>query len=174
MKACSKCGTSKPEDDFYADKRESDGLRHACKECVRASRRGTYLKNHDVEIERSRKWKAENIVRHLGYNKTWRSINPEKVSQHTRKWQKANPSKCVEIKARRRAVGSCSLANKEKIAEIYSFAKEFRDAGFDVHVDHIVPLKGKNVSGLHVEHNLRVCLAKTNLRKGNRHMETYQ
>jgi 5-methylcytosine-specific restriction endonuclease McrA len=53
-------------------------------------------------------------------------------------------------------------ANIEKIKEIYRNRKK----GY--HVDHIVPLKGVNVCGLHVENNLQYLTAQENISKGNK------
>jgi hypothetical protein len=52
-------------------------------------------------------------------------------------------------------------ADMDKIRDIYLNRPK------DCHVDHIVPLRGKNVSGLHVENNLQYLPIKENMRKHN-------
>jgi hypothetical protein len=52
-------------------------------------------------------------------------------------------------------------ANRSKIREIYANCPEGH------HVDHIIPLRGKLVSGLHIESNLQYLPAHENMKKHN-------
>jgi len=61
-------------------------------------------------------------------------------------------------------------ADLQAIKEIYKKAHKLKkETGENWHVDHIVPLKGKIVSGLHVEYNLQILTATENCKKSNRY-----
>lgn len=59
-------------------------------------------------------------------------------------------------------------ADLNAIKRIYARCAKLNANGHSVfHVDHIVPMNGENVSGLHVENNLRIIPARENMQKGN-------
>lgn len=90
-------------------------------------------------------------------------------------YYETHKAKCFEYTIRRKRVlhnQTPSWANIEQMQKIYKDCIERNNSAGCVafHVDHIIPLRGKYVSGLHVETNLRVIPAAENLKKGTGHV----
>ena len=106
----------------------------------------------------------------------WRKANPERVAELSRQTRLKHKARVLANKAKYRA----SKRNKTPIwvdkehlwliKQAYELAilrtKQF---GFLWHVDHIIPLNGVNVSGLHVIENIQVIPAAENLLKNNKY-----
>lgn len=121
--------------------------------------------------EYNRKWRERNReserARHLQYH----ADNLDKERERKLKYQKDYPAKAAAIAASRRAAKlqrTPIWADKDEIKLIYKQAASLQKLlGTPLHVDHIIPLQGKNVSGLHVADNLQIIGAKANMSKSN-------
>lgn len=145
-KLCSKCG--KPGK-FYKNKINSDGLQSQCSVC------------------------------HLEYTKAARkrfiSRNPGYQYAFTKKYRSRRPDQPIlEQKKKRATIKACtptwlSKSQWTEIKQFYKDAEYLRNyAKVWIVVDHIIPLRGRDVCGLHVPWNLQLLTAQENCSKHNK------
>jgi hypothetical protein len=172
---------------FSKSSKSKDGLRGSCKTCVALYGKQHRAKHKDRENKRTSIWgknniekrrattrrsyykhRQKNINRALKYNKE----HPETAKSNHRKWRKKNPSKITALSNKRRYAKmkrTPSWLTEDDYLFMEKFYKESirltKETGILHQVDHIVPLQGKNVSGLHVPWNLQVLTAKENREK---------
>jgi hypothetical protein len=149
VKRCSRCRELVNRELFSKDKYTPDGLKHECKNCVR--------NNTTLKPEYAERWSEYNKIRYqenLEYNRKWR-----------RDYYQRNKDKYFANSAKRRAAQLQAIplwADLNKIEEIYLN----KPKGYNV--DHIIPLQGDCVCGLHVENNLQYLTESENKSKGNK------
>lgn len=160
MKSCFKCKELKSLDLFYKHKGTADGHLGKCKECAKK-----YSKAHV----------KDNLEKHRMQNNRWYAKNIEKAREMGRRANKKNSATVNANTARHRAAklsASPLWLTKEHKIQIkfwYVLAKELRWLSEErLEVDHIIPLQGKDVCGLHVPWNLQLLPKSINVKKHNK------
>jgi len=174
---CNTCFKKKSIQEYYL---KSNGkiTDHRCKYCTSKYKKEYRSDNYDRVRNQEDVWKHDNKEAIKQSQDKYRENNKEVCNKRNRDYYKKNiHTQRARIAAKRvlrldRYKFKLSKTDESKIKSIYKMCNNIsKKTGVPHHVDHIVPLLGELVSGLHVPWNLQVIPAKDNLTKGNKFIE---
>lgn len=144
------------------------------------------MKTLEEKKEYQREWQRANRMKSVAYSTAYRRANTDKVNayrrlryaadsskikENNRRWRQANSARMV---ARARAQEIAKLQRTPLWADLKKIEKVYEEArmmtlmmGEPWHVDHVIPLRGRKVSGLHVHGNLQLLPGVENMKKRN-------
>ena len=189
MRLCLICKAQKPLSEFYKRKDSPDGYRNDCKVCRRASSLKNHYENREQRKARFREAHAKKVAENPNFyaeryslyrdadlqrSKETYQKNHEQRKAYQRLWSKTNRgiANALGKKYKLQKVNATPKWLTERhlyeMQCIYKVAAQLTAHGSEKwHVDHIIPIRGKEVCGLHVPWNLQVLPAKINMQKGN-------
>ena len=166
---------------------EFEGIRRVSGACVECSRQQT-RKYRAADPERTRAHRAKNYAKtaeqrrqdpgkhaaKLAADRAYRAANPDKVASMKQAWAAKNPgatSAAARFRKHAKKQRTPKWLTKDDLwmmREAYALAAlRTKMLGIVYEVDHIIPLQGDLVSGLHVPLNLQVIPQKLNRAKWN-------
>lgn len=173
-KECSICGGLKPVHLFPKSKGGRFGVRGNCKSCEKV-RQKEYREANPEKIKRLwQSWYENNPTHNKERWQTYYRSNEDRLKKASRERKRLKPHKYAAYNSNRRSAKIKATppwlteSQLKEIEDFYWLSLDLRKVtGSVYHVDHIVPLQGKKVCGLHVPWNLQVLPADINLQKGN-------
>lgn len=190
-KPCSSCRTEFSVSDYRIVNSRIGKRASRCEACLKAYASAWYQKNRELTLQRSKarverkrdeiraylaEYQRNNSTRLKQYHRDWCVENADRVKE---KYLAEYPAKREQFIARARKRQAAEIKattnwNPEfdqlVFEEAYSLCALRKSlTGHSWHVDHIMPLRGKTVCGLHSYTNIAVIQASINRAKSNKH-----
>lgn len=179
-KQCRVCNTDLIVEDNWTLSRKNNA-QYICTPCLKMQRVKYYQKNKKRIKNKSENYYKSNKESISKKSKEYYKKNKTTIYNRVRKWCKNNPEKVKEYGKRDRQkhrgrVNSHSAKRRSKLlqrtvpwASLKDIKKFYVNCPKGYEVDHIIPVQGKKVSGLHVLNNLQYLPKTENRKKGNKH-----
>ena len=159
-KKCNKCKRIKLLTEFQKDVRYEFGVKSSCRKCL----------NEYCRIKGfAKRYAAANKEKVAAYQKEWRKNNKARYDESRRQWVRNNRKKVLAETRKYQAaklLRTPGWLTKTQLHQMQMFYVNCPD-GYEV--DHISPLQGKEISGLHVPWNLQYLKRHENRCKSNKH-----
>lgn len=176
MKYCSKCRLTVSLSVFSKNITQKDGYSNYCKPCKAEADKAYRLQNKEKIKELKQQYYLNTIDQQKEKRKQDYLANPNSYKTRAKEWKRNNKAKhnasCMFRHAKKlKATPSWLTAEQKQAIECkYSVAKMLTLYGTqNWEVDHVIPLQGEDVCGLHVPWNLQVITEAENCRKRNKY-----
>lgn len=131
-----------------------------------ATSRAYCIANADALKEAKKRSYAANREERCAYSRAWHHANPERAAKNGRAFRENRPELVSAAMIRRKRQVEKATPPWADLVAMRAIYKKARASG--MHVDHVIPLQGKQVSGLHVHTNLQLLTPAANQSKGNK------
>ena len=177
IKQCTSCKTQKEITEFYKDSHLKSGYASSCKKCISVRQKTFKENNKDYFKQYNKQYWIKNKKQMSLQSKKYYEENKENLAEQNKQRSKKHFQENKHLyNAKRAKYRASKLKATPKWADLKAIKIEYSLAswcsavtGVPYEVDHIIPLQGENVCGLHVHYNLQVIQRAPNRSKGNKH-----
>jgi len=164
-KVCTECGETKNLEEFHKQRGKRASRCKLCKNKTALKYRqdnpdyfSEYRKNNNDTL------KEKHVLYYQNNKESCKAYYDFYIETHPG----FSAAQCSLYRAKKKNA-TPEYADISKILSIYTLAQQLTEnTGISHHVDHIIPLRGKLVSGFHIETNLQILTATQNTRKSNK------